>query len=287
MAISLRKVAISALLVLSGLMPTTSSAFFPFSGSAFSRGDKKAIAELERKLDWDGLRELAGMRLKSKGNDAAWLYVDGFALQQLGRCHEAIPRFRLILLVKTESNEAQNELARCLLTTGQLDAAKSTLISLSGNSPGYWQAYYNLVLVYVRQQDLRGARIHLEKLKSINRKMAIEIEENEVNPLESRLEQEGIAEANRKQEEKARFERERVARERGLLEREVDEARAKAVAQAAVVEAKLLPPDPPQAAAVPPKSHEVKLKELKRLYARKMITQDVYKARQKELLAQQ
>lgn len=286
MTISLRRMAVSALLVLSAVMPTTSNAFFPFSGSAFSRADKKAVDELEQKLDWDGLRELAGRRLKSNDQDTAWLYVDGFALLQLGRCHEAIPRFRLILLIKTESKEAQNELARCLLATGQLDAAKSTLISLSANNPGFWQAYYNLVLVYVRKQDVRGARIYLEQLKSRNRRMATEIEEAEIIPLESRLEQEGIAEANRKQEEKAGIERERVARERAALAREVDEARAKAVSQAAVVEEKLLPPDA-QAAAAAPKSLEVKLKELKRLYAKKMITKDVYSARQKELLTQQ
>jgi tetratricopeptide (TPR) repeat protein len=278
--------AISALLVLSAVMPATSNAFFPFFGSAFSRADKKAVDELEQKLDWDGLRELAGRRLKANDQDTAWLYVDGFALLQLGRCHEAIPRFRRILLIKTESKEAQNELARCLLTTGQLDAAQSTLISLSASSPGFWQAYYNLVLVYVRKQDVRSARIYLEQLKSRNRRMATEIEEAEIIPLESRLEQEGIAEANRKQEEKARIERERLARERAALAREVDEARAKAVSQAAVVEEKLLPPDA-QAAAVPPKSLEIKLKELKRLYAKKMITRDVYSARQKELLAQQ
>jgi len=281
MTISLRKAATVALLTLSGVMPATTYAFISFSipGSAFSRADKKAIDELEQKRDWDGMRELAGKRLKTNDKDAAWLYVDGFALQKLDRCSEAILRFRLVLLIKTESKEAQNELGRCLLATGQIDAAQSTFASLIGNNPDYWQAYYNLALVYVRKQDVRSARIYLEQLKSKNGKMAIEIEESEINPLEFRLEQENFAEVNRNKEKKARIEREHLAKE-------VDEANTKAVIPAAPVEMKLLRADP-QVAAVPTKSVEEELKELKRLYAKKLITKDVYSARQKELLAQQ
>lgn len=288
MPISLRSATAAAVFILLLAVAATSHAFIslPDLWSTFSAGDKKTIDELEKKQDWNGMHELARKRLGANDTDAAWQYVDGFALQRLGRCSEAIPRFRLVLIVKPEVKDAQNELGRCLLADGQLDAARSTFAGLIGNSPHYWQAYYNLALVYVRKQDVFNARIYLEQLRSRNRKMAAEIEESEINPLEARLEQERIGEANRKNEEKARVERERVARERELLAREVDEARAKAVIPAAALEAKLLPSEPPIAAA-PAKSVDERLKELKRLYAKKLITKDAYGARQKELLNQQ
>ena len=279
MTISLRRAVAAALLIVSGAVPTATDAFLSIPKSSISRGDQEAIDALEQKRDWDGVHKLAGERLRASDKDVAWLYLDGHALQKLDRCSEAIPRFRLVLLILTDSNNAQNELGRCLLTTGQLDAAKSTFMSLIGKSPSFWQAYYNLALVYVRNQDVRSARIYLEQLKSKNRKMAVELEENEINPLESRLEQEKIAEADLKREKKARIESK-------LLAREVDEAKAQAVTPIAAANARSLPPDPPLT-AVPPKSLEEKIKELKRLYAKKIISKDVYSARLKELLMQQ
>jgi tetratricopeptide (TPR) repeat protein len=278
MRISLRTVVTAALLILSGAMPSTTNAFAFFAGSEFSQADKKAIDELEQKREWDGMRELAGKRLSANDKDAAWLYVDGYALQKLARCSDAIPRFRLVLLIRAESINAQNELARCLLATGQLDAAQTALMSLIVKSPEFWQAYYNLVLVYVRKQDLRSARIYLEQLRSKNSKMASEIEESEIQPLELRLVQEKNAASNRENEEKLRIEQERLARE-------VDEAKAQAVAQADTVAEKLLHPEP-QAGVAQSKSVDEKLRELKQLYAKKLITRGVFSARQKELLTQ-
>lgn len=279
MAISLQAAMTAVLLIVSLAMPPASHAFdFPsFPRSALSSGDKRAIDKLEQEQDWNSMRELARMRLKTKGNEAAWLFVDGYALQKLERYDEAIPQYRLALLIRTDYMEAQNELGRCLMATGQFDAAISTFISAIGKKPDYWQAYYNMALAHVRKQDPRSARIYLEQLRPRNKAMAVEIEENEIRPLESKLEQARIAEADRKREQKRRIELE-------SLEKEV--AVAKAIADAKAPPEKSLQPEA-EAAITPPKSREEKLKELKRMYAKKLITREAYRSRQKELLEQQ
>ena len=277
MMISFRSATTAALLIMSLAMPATGHAFLYFSipAGGLSSGDKRAIDKLEQEQDWDGMRELARMRLKSKDNEAAWLFVNGYALQKQERCADAIPQYRLALLIKPDYLEAQNELGRCLLATAQFDAAISTFISAIEKKADYWQAYYNLVLAYVRKQDSRSARIHLEQLRSRNMAMATEVEENEVRPLELKLEQARIAEANRKAEQKRRIEVE-------SLEKEV--AVAKAVADAQPAPAMVLESEA-DAVVAPPKSRDDKLKELKRLYAKRLITRAEYRARQKALLA--
>jgi len=224
------------------------------------------------------MRELAEKRLRAMGKKPAWLYVDGYALQKLNRCGEAIPQFRLALMLNTHYKEAQNELGCCLLTTGQLDAAVTTFTNLIGKYPDFWQAYYNLGLIYVHKQNPINARIYLEQLKPRNMVMADELEANQIKPLESRLEQERIAAANREKEERERIERERLAKQ------EADaKAKAEAEAAASAEESRLAEI---QAAEASKKSLEKKLTELKRLYAKKLITKETYNALQKDLLMQ-
>jgi len=284
MEASFRK-AMTVLLLISSLsMPATGRAFSLFTSpeTAFSSSDVKIVDELEQKQDWNGMRELAGKRLKQNGKEPSWLYVDGHALQQLHRCSEAIPRFRLALMLNTDYNEAQFELGRCLLATSQLDAAVSTFSSLIGKDPESWQAYYNLGLVYVRKQSPIDARMYLEQLRSRNMAMADELETDQIKPLESKLEQERIAAVNRKQEQRERIERERLAKVEADAKAKAT-AKAAAEAAAGAEQSRLAEI---QVALVSQKSLEQKLAELKQLYAKKLITKEVYNARQKQLLMQ-
>jgi hypothetical protein len=281
METSVRK-AMTVLLLISSLStPTTSHAFSFFTsfGGSFSSNDKQIVDELEQRQDWNGMRELAGKRLRANDKDPAWLYIDGYALKQLDRCGEAIPQFRLALMLNTHYKEAQNELGCCLLATSQLDAAVSTLTGLIGKYPDFWQAYYNLGLVYVRKQNPANARIYLEQLRTRNMVMAGELEASQIKPLESRLEQERIAAANRgKAEEQERIEKKRLAKEEA-------DAKAKAEAEAAA-SAEQFRLAKIQVAQASHNSLEQKLTELKRLYVNKLITKGIYNARRKELLMQ-
>jgi len=268
------------LLISSISMPMTSRAFSLFTSprDTFSSNDEKIVDKLEQRQDWNGMRELAGERLRAKDKEPAWLYIDGYALQQLDRCSEAIPQFRLALLLNTDYKEAQYELGRCLLATSQLDAAVSTLSSLIGKYPDLWQAYYNLGLVYVRKQNPAYARMYLEQLRPGNMAMASELEANQIKRLESKLEQERIWAVNKEKEAKEHIERERLAKIEA-------DAKAKAEAEAATSADRSRLAEV-QVARASQNSLEQKLAELKRLLVKKLITKAVYIARQKELLMQ-
>ena len=278
MRISFRRLMTAAVLVFAMAMPVTSHAwFFFFIPGLFSSNDKKTVSDLEQKKDWVGIHELAEKRLGTATGDleAAWRGIDGYALLELNRCNDAIPQLRRSNQLKGDNNDVINNLGRCQLNTGQLDDALSTFREVIGKNPEFWPAYYNAGLTLVRKRDPDGARGYLEQLRPRNMVWASKLE-GELQQAEREIEQGKIATANREREEKERADRERLAKE------ELD-AKARADAAAAIEKIRT---EEAQTASEAAKSLETRLKDLKRLYSRGLITKDVYDARQRELLAQ-
>lgn len=294
MKASFRRAMTAVLLISSLAMPTTSHAWFFFfiPGGLFSNNDKKTVTELQQKQDWNSLHQLAETRLSNNEDDPVWLNIDAYALQKLNRCSEAIPKFKKSLEFKADNSSAENNLGNCQLTMNQLDDAVATFTNLISKSPDYWQAYYNLGVTYVRKSDPANARIYLDQLNARNMVMAKQLEDSQIKPLESRIEQARIAAANRETEEKDRVERERLAKEEADAKAKAEaetaakakaEAEEKIRAEAAAEKERIAQIE---ATKTPPKSLEVRLKELKQLYGKGLITNAVYDARQKELLKQ-
>lgn len=274
-----RKPIVSTLLVLALAMPATSHAWFfffiPFG--LFSSDDNKAVQNLEQKQDWKGMLDLAETRLQSDENSSSWLYLNGLALQKLGRCDEAIPKYKRALDLKVgDYKEAQLNLGLCQAMKGELDIALTTFLDLAGKHPDYWQVYSNLIALYNQKHDPVNARVYLEQLKLRNLALASKLEDTLIKPLELKLEQEKISAATREKDEKDRIERERLAKQESdaKLRAEAD-AKAESDARSRIAEAQ---------AAKPFKSLEEQLKDLKQLYGKGLISKEVYETSQKELL---
>ncbi len=257
---SAKKMTIATLLAFSLLQPAVSHAWFFFFVplGLFSQNDKKAIDEMESKQDWKGLLELSEARLKTDEKNPDWMHINGFALQKLNRCREAVPKFEKALELKPDYVEAHLNLGACLVEVGDYDRVIATQTTLIERAPDRWQPYFNVALSYVRKGDPVRARAYLEQLKSRNMVWAEKLETLHIQPLEARIERDKVAAQEREREESARAERE-------LLTRQESQADTGRVKQASM-------------------SIEQQLSELKQLYSKGLLSKDVYSARQKEIL---
>ena len=281
---SLRLVAVT---VVSGLAVVTLSGFFFFIPlGLFLPNDKKTIDEMEQKKDWTGMLSLSETRLKSKENDPAWLYINGFALRRLNRCGEAIPQFQKAIAEKNNDYDAATtEMGVCQMDTGALDAAIATFYGGIGKHPEEWKHYHNLALTYAKKEDFENARKYLELLKPRNAVMATQLENQSIRPQEDRVAQRKI---------------QAEAEQRARVAKEEEEVKAKADAQTAVAEKARIDAEAAlraeteakdaekariaTAANVSSKSLEVRLMDLKQLYSKGLISKEIYDSKQREIL---
>jgi tetratricopeptide (TPR) repeat protein len=273
------RLAVTSFAALALAIPLPSHAWFFFfiPLSLFTPNDKKTVEELEKKGDWKGLLEFAETRLSNDEKNPAWLYLSGLAFHKLNRIEDAIGRYQKALDVKPDYKEAQLNLGICYLDRGGYDKAIATFIDLIGKAPEMWQPYYNAGLAYVRKQDPINARVYLEQLKTRNMVWAGTLENNHIKPLEYREEQHKLAIVAREKEEQERVERERQAREEA-------DAKLKAEAESKAAEEQRMRATEAQEPRRPGKPLEEKLKELKQLYTKGLLTKDVYEASQRDLL---
>lgn len=274
-----------AVAVIGSLCVLTLSGFFffiPFG--LFLPNDKKAVDEMEQKKDWAGILSLSETRLRSNEKDPAWLYLNGFSLRRLNRCVEAIPQFQKAINERNNDyDSATTEMGVCQMYTGALDAAIATFYGGIGKHPEEWKHYYNLALTYAKKEDFQNARKYLELLKPRNAVMATQLEDQTIRPQEDRAEQRKILTENelrarlaKEDEAKAKAEAEVLAKEKARSDAEA----AKAEAEAQEVEkGRAL-----AAAKVPTKTLEVRLKELKQLYSKGLLSKEIYDSRQREIL---
>lgn len=243
--------------------------------------DKKAVDEFEQKQDWAGLLRLAETRVKSDDTSSGWHYLNGYALVKLSRCPDALPQFRRAVELKSENVDAENYIGVCQNAGGDYDAAIQTFTSVIGKKPDYWQAYNNMVLAYVMKEDATNARIYLEQLKPRNIVAASAMETSRIAPLEARLAAERVAKSQREVAERERAEADRKEKQEAVAKaqeeskaqedaKQVADARASAAEQMTIANSA--------------KPKEVRLKELKSLYAKGLVTKEIYESTQREIL---
>lgn len=244
-------------LVLALAIPGISHAFFffiPFG--LFNQSDQKAVEDFEKKKDWKSMLDLAEVRLKNEPKNPVWLYIYGLSLQRMSRIDEAIQQYKLAIAEKSDYKEALLNLGQCQLEKGSYDESIATATDLIGKAPEVWQAYYNIAMAYTKKRDSVNARVYLEQLRPRNIVFATQLEDRFIKPLEAQLEQEKTFAA-----EKDRQERE---------QREFTEAQARADADTQSKKA--------------PQSVEDRLKELKQLHSKGLLSKDAYEIRQREIL---
>jgi tetratricopeptide (TPR) repeat protein len=258
-----------ATVILSGclLAPFQSHAFFFFfiPTGLFSNQDKNAVADYEKKGNWQGMYDLADLRLKNDEKNPGWLYLKGLALQKMYKYEDAIQSYKLALEAKPNYKEAQLNMGIAMLDSQQYDDCIRTLTDLIGKAPEMWAPYYNVGVAYIKKDDPVKARQFLEQLKTRNMVMAERLEESYIKPLETTLEETRVA-------------REKAEKERSERLQAKDQATTDAEAQSKLTQA---------AQAKPAKGLEEQLKELKQLNAKGLLSKEVYEQRQRDLLKQQ
>ena len=243
--------------------------------------DKKAVDEFEQKQDWAGLLRLAETRVKTDDTNSGWHYLNGYALVKLSRCPEAVPQFRRAVELKSENVDAENYIGFCQNAGGDYDAAIQTFTSVIGKKPDYWQAYNNMVLAYVMKEDVANARTYLEQLKLRNIVAANAMETIRVAPLEARLSTEKAAKSQREAAERERAEVERKEKQDLIVKAQEELKSQEDAKQAAEVRARL---SEQMTVANSAKTKAVRLKELKSLFAKGLVTKEVYESAQQEIL---
>jgi len=94
------------------LMPQTSHAWFFFfiPGSMFTSSDKREVADLHKKADWNGLRDLAQKKIDSDATNADWWIQKGFANLRLLNYGEAAKSYSEAVRLQPSSYIAINDL---------------------------------------------------------------------------------------------------------------------------------------------------------------------------------
>lgn len=104
-------------------------------------GNRKIVASLAAKKDWDGLTKLAEENLKQDARVAGWWFVAGYAHSQAGRHQKAAECFKEMAELSPDEIEGWELFAQELLASGQSKRAVQTLtnaLRVRDNSPPTW-----------------------------------------------------------------------------------------------------------------------------------------------------
>jgi tetratricopeptide (TPR) repeat protein len=257
--------AIAASLLLSGW-------FFFFIPLSLFGNDKKTVDELLQKQDWTGLLRLSEerigkppescylpqcdpMRPPGKGrfeDQPAWHFLRAQSLHNLGRCADATESYRSAVAARQGSYpEASNGLGHCLLQIGKPEEAESAFRAAIRSKPEMWQPYAGMIDVAIAQSKQSDAMAALDSLRVRNMEVARDYSSK-------------IA---------VKF-----AQPQAVTSQQV-------AAPPAVPAAVPKEPQPaPQPQTASPKSLEDRLRELKSLYEKGLITKEVYDQSQRDAL---
>ena len=104
-------------------------------------GNRKIVASMEAKKDWDGLVKLAEENLKQDRRVASWWFVAGYSHAQAGRHQQAAECFKEMAELSPDDIEGWELFAQELLASGQAKRAVQTLtnaLRVRDNSPPTW-----------------------------------------------------------------------------------------------------------------------------------------------------
>lgn len=127
--------------LLSSLLPDGTTSVLLSHFQAEEEGNRKQVAALEGRKDWDGLVKLAEENLKTDRRIASWWFVEGYAHAQAGRHLKAAESFNELALLEPNDIENWEMLSRELLASGQSQKAVQTLnnaLRMRDDSPTAW-----------------------------------------------------------------------------------------------------------------------------------------------------
>ena len=138
-------------MLVSALIPDGAAATLLSHLQSEQEGNRKLVASLAEKKDWDGLTKLAEENLKQDRRIASWWFVAGYAHAQAGRHEKAAECFNEMAQLSPDDIEAWELLAQEYLAAGQPKRAVQTLnnaLRVRDSSPTTWvllgQGYENL-----------------------------------------------------------------------------------------------------------------------------------------------
>lgn len=254
--------AIAASLLLTGW-------FFFFIPFGLFGNDKKTVDELLQKQDWAALLRLSEQRVGtvpencylpqcdptrpppgrgSAEDQPVWQFLRGQSLQNLNRCGDAVGAYRLAISARQGNYpEASSGLGICLVQSQKYDEAEAALRDSIRARPENWQPYAGLVEVAMARSK------HAEALSANDalRIRSLEVARDYAKRIEMRFGQ-------------ATPPQQTIGTTPGA--------------------APATRPDTPQAPTTATKSVEDRLRELKALYEKQLITKDVYEQAQRDIL---
>jgi predicted Zn-dependent protease len=104
-------------------------------------GNRKRVAELESRKDWDGLVKLAEQNLAVDRKNTSWWMIAGYAHSQAGRHQRAIDCYRMMVELAPDDMAGWEFLAQSYRAVGQPQRAVQTLNNATrvrDNVPPIW-----------------------------------------------------------------------------------------------------------------------------------------------------
>jgi tetratricopeptide (TPR) repeat protein len=114
-------------MLLSSLIPDGTTAMLLSHLEREEEGNRKRVADLESRKDWDGLVKLAEENLVKDRRSSGWWLVAGYANSQAGHHQRAIECFREMADLSPDDMVAWEYLAQSYLAAGQPQRAVQTL----------------------------------------------------------------------------------------------------------------------------------------------------------------
>jgi len=156
----------SPLMMASALIPdgTVSVLLSHFQGT--DDVNRKRIAELEARKDWDGLAKFAEENLAKDKNNGDWWFVAGYAHAQAGRQPRAIDCYTEMVRLAPDDMLGWVSLAQAYRDSKQPLRAAQTLNNAHNVRAGTFETYYMLGESYADlNRDLPAAAAYREALK--------------------------------------------------------------------------------------------------------------------------
>jgi TPR repeat protein len=134
------------------LLPKDSHAWFFFflPGSSTKQSDASEVAELQKKLDWVGLRDLAKKRLESDVNNAEWWVNLGYAQLRLSNFAEAEKATQEAIRLAPGNPTARNNLGAINQAQGKHKQALDEYLAALRIKPDYALALANAASMQFR-----------------------------------------------------------------------------------------------------------------------------------------
>lgn len=132
--------------------------------------NRKRVAELEARKDWDGLAKLAEENLAKDRNNADWWTVAGYAHSQAGRDQRAIDCYREVVRLTPDEMLGWNLLAQSYRDAKQPARAVQALENALRVRTDSAETWYLLGETYLEvARDAQAATAYLEAVRVNNR----------------------------------------------------------------------------------------------------------------------